>query len=358
MTPGTVAVIGGGIIGALVARRLLDRHPDAGVLLLDQDVVGGGASRRSAGLHFPRGASPRVRRMSAYSQDFYERLRTERPATPIYPVAMSVLSRAAPTELATVYARPVRRESTPAVLTACGAEVRVGRDISVWDVAGAQYADVHRLVQTLVTEVRPRGTVREGVRVTALDPGGRGAYGVGLSLSTGERLTVDRVVLAPGPWLSAPAWAALVAPLGVRVKKVVALHVDHRATGTDRALVFHDEDAFLLPLAYRGHWLFSYTSPDWDVDPDRVAAGLGAEDVERARACLGRYAPALAERCTSGRVFCDAYSPTGQPLVCPLDPERRVVFAGAANGSGYRLAPAIAAEAVQSFDPSGNGSSR
>jgi glycine/D-amino acid oxidase-like deaminating enzyme len=45
-------------------------------------------------------------------------------------------------------------------------------------------------------------------------------------------------------------------------------------------------------------------------------------------------------------VFCDAYSPSREPLVRTLDHDARIVFAGAANGSGYRLAPAIAAEAA------------
>jgi len=355
MDPGTVAVIGGGVIGSLAAREIVHRYPAGTVLLLDRDSVGCGASRRSAGLHFPRGASGRVRRMSAYSQEFYEKLRAGRPDSPIHPVGMWVLSQAGQDDVESIYTEPVRRDDSSAALDACGAEVRVPRDMSVWDVRGAQYADVYRLVQMLVTDLRPRVGVCEGVRVTALEPGSRG---VGISLGTGERLTVDRVVLAPGPWLGAPAWADLVAPTGVRVKKIVALHIDQRVAETDRAFVFHDEDAFLLPLAYRGHWLFSYTCHDWDVDPDQVGADLDAHDVERARECLGRYAPSLAPRCTSGRVFCDAYSVSGQPLVRRLDPDGRVVFAGAANGSGYRLAPAIAAEAVQMFDTSEKGSVR
>ncbi|MFE0379188.1 NAD(P)/FAD-dependent oxidoreductase [Streptomyces inhibens] len=353
MDLGTVAVIGGGIIGSLVARQIIHQHPAGTVLLLDRDSVGCGASRRSAGLHFPRGASERVRRMSGYSQEFYEKLKADRPTSPIYPVGMSVVSQAGQGDLERIYTEPVRRADSPIALDACGAEVRVPPHLSVWDVKGAQYADVHRLVQALVTDLRPRVGVREGVRVTALDPGGPG---VGISLSTGERLTVDRVVLAPGPWLNAPAWADLVAPIGARIKKIVALHIDQPADETDRALVFHDEDAFLLPLAYRGHWLFSYTCQDWDVDPDQVDADLVAHDVEQARACLSRYAPSLALRCTSGRVFCDAYSVSGQPLVRRLDPDGRVVFAGAANGSGYRLAPAIAAEAVQLLGTSVKGS--
>jgi glycine/D-amino acid oxidase-like deaminating enzyme len=52
----------------------------------------------------------------------------------------------------------------------------------------------------------------------------------------------------------------------------------------------------------------------------------------------------LAEHGNSGRVFCDAYSPDRQPVIRPLDAAGRIVFAGAAGGSGYRLAPAIASE--------------
>ena len=70
-------------------------------------------------------------------------------------------------------------------------------------------------------------------------------------------------------------------------------------------------------------------------------ANLGA-----ARDCLRQYSPSLAAACHSGRVFCDAYSPDGEPVVRALDESGRIVFAGAANGSGYRLAPAIAAQAT------------
>ncbi|MDX2934497.1 NAD(P)/FAD-dependent oxidoreductase [Streptomyces ipomoeae] len=353
MDLGTVAVIGGGIIGCLVARHIVHEHPASTVLLLDRDAVGCGASRRSAGLHFPRGADERVRRMSGYSQEFYEKLKADQPTVPIHPVGMSMVSRADREELERIYTEPIQRADAQAVPTVCGAPVRLPPGMSLWDIRGAHYADVHRLVQTLVTGLRPYVNVREGVRVTALEPS---AHGVRLSLGTGERLAVDRAVLAPGPWLAEPAWADPVAPLEARVKKIVALHIDHPVDESDRAVVFHDEDAFLLPLAHRGHWLFSYTCQDWDVDPDRVGAGLDAHDVEQARAFLSRYAPALASRCTAGRVFCDAYSVSRRPLLRRLDPAGRVVFAGAAGGSGYRLAPAIAAEAVRLFEPSVKGS--
>src|SRR5205823_1753658 len=117
-----------------------------------------------------------------------------------------------------------------------------------------------------------------------------------------------------------------------------------------RAVVFHDEDAFLLPLPDRGHWLFSYTCPEWDVDPDEPATGLLSRHLRQARACLRRYAPGLLPAGVSGRMFYDAYSGDGEPVVRPLDPTGRVVFVGAANGSGYRLAPAMVADAADLMD--------
>lgn len=349
-----VAVVGAGIVGCLVAREIVARAPEASVLLLDRDTVGTGASRRSAGLHCPRGATERVRQMTAYSQRYYAELKDAAPALPIHAVPMSVV--ASPANAARV--REIYLDSAeltpidPPMGRTGPPDLRLPEHAQVWDCRGAQYADVYTLVHDLIRELRARVTLREGVHVDTLRAVGHpgpGPDGVELALGTGETVTADRVVLAPGPWLAEPAWRELLAPLGARVKKIVALHVERVPTRTDRAVVFHDEDAFLLPLHASGHWLFSYTCTTWDVDPDDLAGGLSADDVDQARASLRRHAPAFAEHRVSGRVFCDAYSPTGEPQVRALG-GGRVVFAGAANGSGYRLAPAIAAQAADLLD--------
>lgn len=351
----------------MVAREITARIPDASVVLLDRDTVGTGASRRSAGLHCPRGSTERVRRMARYSQDYYGELKAGAPGLPIHEVPMSVVaSPASAPRLREVYldsAELTRTDHLPdrAPSGHPGGPgnpgdpahpghpgIRFPEDAEIWDCQGAQYADVYALVQELTRELRPRATLRECVRVDAVNTvghNGRDTGDVELRLGTGETLTAGRVVLAPGPWLAAPAWRGLVAPLGARVKKVVALHIEQVPDRGDRAVVFQDEDAFLLPLHALGHWLFSYTCTTWDVDPDEMVDGLSPHDVDEARGSLRRHAPELAERGVSGRVFCDAYSPTGEPEVRALE-DGRVVFAGAANGSGYRLAPAIAAEAA------------
>lgn len=341
----TVAVIGGGIVGSLIAREISVRSGQAEVTLIERDEVGGGASRRSAGLHLPRGATERVRRMSGESEDFYETLRRSQPQLPIYPLNMTVVAiRTGEARLREIYLDRAKLAQTgeaghPAVV--------LPRAATAWTGAGCQYADVRSLCQLIIRDLRPRIRVREGIRVIGVEPD---ADGVTLSLATGRKPRFDRVVLAPGPWVGAPPWRELTGPLGVRVKRIVALHVQGVPGADAAAVVFQDEDAFLLPMVHRGHWLFSYTCPEWDVDPDAPPDGLTAAHLTQAREVLDRYAPALSSHATAGRVFCDAYSPDREPVVRALDSAGRVVFAGAANGSGYRLAPAIASAVADLFD--------
>lgn len=352
MTQLDIAVVGGGIIGCLIAREIAARAPELSILVLEQDAVGSGASRRSAGLHFPRGATERVRRMSAYSQEVYRALAAADPALPIHPVPMSVVS--SDPGVAGVYLRLRRTDRLPGPLTGLpGPLAGLPDGAAVWEADGGQYADVGRLTELLARALRPGVSVREGVAVTAVAPGPAGYQ---LRLGTGESVTARAVVLAPGPWLAGwstrlGTWGTELAALELRVKEIVALHVERPPEPGDGVVVFHDEDAFLLPLHDRGHWLFSYTCQDWDVDPDTLHPGLSADNLAEAREALRRWSPELAVHATGGRVFCDAYAPDRQPVVRPLDADRRLVFAGAANGSGYRLAPAIAAETADLLLP-------
>ncbi|NJP65294.1 FAD-dependent oxidoreductase [Streptomyces spiramenti] len=333
-----LAVIGGGVVGALIAREAVAAFPDATVTVLERGLVGQGASGRSAGVHFPRGATERVRSMSQHSERAWAHLARELDL-PIRAVPATVVAAGDADAVAAAYLRLGEASSRPR-----GWAVPPGS--RAWDLAGCQYADVQGVAERVLAELRGHVTVLEGTEVTDLAVGG-GHHR--LTLAQGQRLLARRVVLAPGPWIAQPAWADLVAPLGLRVKKIVAAHLDEVPAPGDPLVVFHDEDAFLLPLHERRHHLFSYTCDRWDVAPDDADLVLAPSDLDDARAVLGRFAPGLTSRCTSGRVFCDAYSPGREPVVAELLPG--LVFAGAANGSGYRLAPAIAAETVAALHP-------
>jgi glycine/D-amino acid oxidase-like deaminating enzyme len=342
MTSVDIAVIGGGIVGAVVARAAAAEFPDAGIAVLERGLVGQGASGRSAGVHFPRGASERVRSMTGYSHHYWRAAAIELDL-PIRPLDATVVASVRTAGAVRTGYLDLGAETAAADPAAHGWTVPPGA--LAWTLPGCHYADVGAVAARILSALRGRVTVWEGSEVVAIEPTGGGAR---IVLGHGAELWVRSVVLCPGPWLPHPAWAELVAPLGLRIKKIVAAHVDS-APAADRPLaIFHDEDAFLLPVHHRGHLLFSYTCDTWDVHPDTVEAGLSPADLDGARAVLERYSPELAGRCRSGRVFCDAYSRQREPVVTELSPG--LVFAGAASGSGYRLAPAIAAEAVACLD--------
>jgi glycine/D-amino acid oxidase-like deaminating enzyme len=350
-----IVVVGAGVIGCLAAREIAARAPGTAVTVVDRDAVAAGASRRSAGLFLPRGGTERTRRMASYSHGYYADLRRSHSGLPIYPVGVTAvagpgdedevvgryLPLAAPEPAVTAPAGSVTLHGGPAGALTLPAGARA------WRIGGCHYCDVPQLTQELAALLRPRVTFAEGVAVTGLVPGGPDGDGsITVECGTGGRLTAAAVVLAPGPWLGAPGWRDLIAPLALRVKRIAALHIPVPPGPGDEVILFDSDDAFLLPLAHRGYWLFSYHCPEWDVDPDRLASGLTAAHLRQAQGLLRRYSPALASACAGGRTFCDAYSPGGEPVVAPLDAAGRVVFAGAAGGSGYRLGPAIAAEAA------------
>src|SRR4051812_22234967 len=159
-----VAVVGAGIVGLLAAREVLARAPGARVAVIDRDLAGAGASRRSAGLSVPFGATERLRAMAARSQEYYEKLRRDRPSLPIYPVELSVVvSRPARPRVLSTYLPDVGL--TPA-RGGAGA-IRFPDDAEALAVEGCQYADVYALCQALAADLRTVASLREGVSVTA-----------------------------------------------------------------------------------------------------------------------------------------------------------------------------------------------
>lgn len=341
-----IAIVGAGIAGCLIARELLAARPAARVVLIDRDLAGFGASDRSAGMQFPIGRTDRIRTWAVRSREYYRMLGERHPETRHHAIAAVAACR--PERAAELRAQCINPGELRHGLDALPGLAEARSDLATWALPGSHSADVGGLVRWLARSLRGRAAVVEGAAAEAVD---ESSNFVRITLSSGETLEVDRLVLAPGPWANAAPWRALTAELNIRIKKVVAFHIDHPVRPGAAAVLFQEEDAFLAPLVHRGHWLYSYTCRQWDYDPDKPAGGTSRADLDDARAVLGRYAREAARRIRGGRVFCDAYSPAREPIVSPVGQSGRIVFAGAANGSGYRLAPAMAAEAVALLGP-------
>lgn len=337
-----IAIVGAGIIGSVAAREIVASRPQAQVVLIDRDMAGLGASQRSAGVHFPIGRTGRIRSMAAFSEAYYARLAATAPHLPFHTLNLyAVVSQEkAPAVRGTFIAAGEVRTAPPE----CEGLLPWPNGFATWHVPGCHYADVGALVRFMAGQLRGQLTLLEGVAVEAVteQPGG-----IELVLGTGDTLQVEKAVLAPGPWITADGWRELIEPLGVRTKKIVALHLDHPIADDAAAALFPEEDAFIVPMPDRGHWLYSYTCPEWDVVPDELGTGISQRNLCEARDILRRYAPEATPTIRAGRVFCDAYSPTREPIVAAVGHTGNVIFAGAANGSGYRLAPGIATEVTR-----------
>lgn len=333
-------VVGGGIIGSVIARELIAKNNSLDVVMVERSLVGHGASLYSAGVHFPRGASPRVLAMSEFSQRYYEHLSSVMNV-PIYPLPMSLVCDSEhERDVHGRYSLNARLRPSQGVGSLCD-ELLIQPGQGIVSAQGCNYADVRGLTTALIADLRDKLVVEEGTEVVGLEKAGNHI----ITLGTGEKIAADKVILAPGPWVRESVWRNRLEPLRLRVKKIVAVHIDIVPRDNDELIVFHEDDAFLLPCHKRGHWLFSYTCNEWDVDPATMSRSMIGKDVDEAKSILAKYSNSLPDRIKGGRVFCDTYSENREPVISTLD-DADLIFAGGANGSGYRLAPAIAAAVI------------
>ena len=195
---------------------------------------------------------------------------------------------------------------------------------------------------------RPPGPLRRGSQGHRPDV----TDGTGVRLTLRHRASncaADQVVLAPGPWLAEPAWRDLVSP--ARPAGQEDRRDAPRAPADPGRRADHLRRRGRLPAA--GHPSRALAA---QLHPDRVGRrprrdppnGLSPGDVEAARATLRPLLPRAGRRLRLRPGVLRRLQPEPANRSSPtLDgTDGRVVFAGAANGSGYRLAPAIASEAV------------
>ncbi|RCG32262.1 FAD-binding oxidoreductase [Sphaerisporangium album] len=351
-----LVVVGAGVVGAMTGHLALEREPGLRVLTLDQGGVN--ATCLSAGLDVPTGRDARQRELAARSTALYRRLLTERPGLPVRSVGTFwLLARDRADRLRETMAGPDLVEAEVDALGGLFAGLRPSGGRILLRSEGSRHADVAGLARGLLDEQRGRRgcAVRHGERVVSVQPHGDGYLlaGEGRPLARGRK-----VIVATGPWALHGPFGARVRAAGLRVKKVAAFHVDLRAADDAPVLIFEDDDAFLLPQPESDRWLFSFTSKEWDGSPVTGSPALSGADHSEAVRVLRRYVPSLVEALSGGRAFYDGYTRDRLPLVEPVPEHPGVVLAVGGNGSGYRLAPAIAERALDLLTPQSPGSGR
>ncbi|MFG2000953.1 NAD(P)/FAD-dependent oxidoreductase [Spirillospora sp. NPDC048911] len=343
-----LAVVGGGVIGAFVVHEALRRHPDWRVVLLERAAIGAGATAWSAGVSFPLAATAEHRELVRAGRERYAALRDRaagpflRPVRMIYVMRGSGLGAFGGRVVGTTL-RPTTPDERERV-TGMMPDLRIDADEVMVTHDGEGFVVAARpLAEALVTEAAGHTEVQLGQRVDGVE-----ATGDGYRLRTehGE-WNARRVVMACGAWT--PPVDGLPDAPGARRKRIAALHARLPVSLDDPLVYFVDDDLFLVPLT-AGVALVSFYRNEWDTDPESCDGRPNADDLRQGRAALGRRSPVAAAAATGGRAFCDLYTDHRLPVVTtsPERPGLAVVRGG--SGSGVRLAPGLAAEALDALD--------
>lgn len=343
-----LVIVGAGIIGATTAYLAGQRQPDWRILLADRSLVAQGATQYSVGLYLDYGRTAAHRSLVVESAQFYRELKTDVPDLPIYDLPFyGVVSQARLSELLTLFTTDARSATADEfeALRRVYPDLRLAPDQVLLAASGAGYAMPAAIAAVLVQRFTSKAGKEcwEGTDVVGLD---KIEGGYALQISDGRVIDAARVVVATGPWMIDGLGHQAAQSFGLRVKKIVACHLDRCPGPRDPIVFFFDEDAFLLPSYERRQWLFSFTAQEWDVKPEISQLKINETDRSAARAILERYCPSLVEHYNGGRVFCDGYSADRLPVTAQLPELPDVVFAGGCSGSGYRLGPGIAKAAL------------
>jgi len=351
-----LAIVGGGVVGCFVAHQAMRARPDWRVLLLERSAVGAGATAWSAGASFPLAATARHRELVRESAVGYAALRDTTAGPFLRPVRMIYVIRRSGLDglrgrIVDAAPRPVtaaERRRVEEILP----DMRLEPDDEMVTHDGHGFMVHARMVaEALVTAVAGRVETQLGQQVTAVEPvGGRPGPGYRLVTAAGQ-WAARRVVLASGPW-TPPVVGPVPLPAlpGARRKRVAALYARLPVRVGDPLVYFLDDDLFILPLT-AGTALVSFYRDEWDTDPDAMDGRPSAEDLRLGTAALAGRSVRAAAAVTGGRAFCDLYTANRLPVVSS-DPDLPGLAAvRGCSGSGVRLAPALAAEALRAVLP-------
>jgi D-hydroxyproline dehydrogenase subunit beta len=345
-----LAIIGAGIVGAATAYQASTEHRDWRVVVLEKSMVGNGATRHSLALDLPFGRTPRQKWMAEESVSFFRELKAREPHFPVHQISFALVIQSQDIERLSVSFIDSRLHPADAQeqdqIEACYPGLFVPENYRILMGTNARYGIPQSAASNLIRSACAAGQVEcwEGTEIAEARHQKQRYL---LSAADGRTILARRVVVATGPWIVNGPWAELSRQQHIRTKKVAALQVDCCPRENTPVLYFVDEDAFLLPAREASRFWFSFTSTDWDCDPQSANLRVNANDRFLALSILNRYGLALAQHCNGARVFCDAYSPDRAPLVSAMSFAPDCVVAGAGSGSGFRLAPSIAATAIR-----------
>ncbi|MEO8109097.1 MAG: FAD-dependent oxidoreductase [Ginsengibacter sp.] len=344
-----LAIIGAGIIGTCVAWYARKHYPAWRIALVDKSEVGSGASFYSASLDIPFGHTPLRYKFSKRSRSLYAELRNELPELPIKDLNFyGVVNEDSACHVLQQFTEP-GASLCPEIIPSLLKEypfLNLSGHTTIISGLNASQALTNNVANILAKNFASTSNslIAEHIKVKDV------SYREGLyDIRTQDDIHFysTRIMQATGPWITENLGSNIRIKRSARIKKIVAFHILKQPEATDPLFYFFDDDAFLMPKYEEGYWLFSFKCDHWDVVPEKSKLSIDEADRIKAQNILKKYAPQFASLCLGGRVFCDAYTADGDPVVEEV--KENYIIAGAGAGSGYRLAPAIAEEVLKFF---------
>lgn len=347
-----LTIVGCGIVGAWVAWLAKERWPQRRILLVERSLAGHGTTLLSPGHLHPYGLNERQRQLSTQSLQFYDEFRRRFPAVPF--TDLPLLGIASCELIGEVEQRYVRQGfnvlSESAKNELCGKyKIQIDNEKCIHDGIQSSYSVPTKVVQALVEDFRRRVNceIWEGTEVLSI---ATESNAVSLGLADGRTCRASTVILAPGSFATDKRFNEFMHSEQLWLKKIVAMHINCRPSTEDPIIYFHDDDCYLMPRPDLGHWIFSFPAPVYRVPCGATSATsltITDKDREVALALLGRHFPHLVEHCNGGRVCCDGYTINQVPIAQSQEAKPRVIVAAGGSGLGFRLAPAIADNALR-----------
>lgn len=349
-----LAIVGGGIIGLWVARLACQHWPDARILLLEQTLIGNGASHYSLGMNYFYGDTPNKKQQVLQSKKLWEELFTSHPELAAFRTHHPFYFFASPEHAAEMCLRFVG--SSPVPLSAIKMQEFLQQypwflPISQQETPKLQgflhenafrvYPEIVSTMALLLQKKYPKFHVFEGIKLTDFACKKNSIH---LLTASEHVFKAKKTILALGPWIT-----GLLKIPKLRNKKIVSLHFSKPSRPNDPIIYLPEEPAFLLPDSKANRWILSIKSETWDSIPDTNQLTITENDREKGFSIIEKYCPQFKDCFQGGRVFCDVYSEgDAEPYVLSQDPA--VVVASAGSGVGLRLAPAIAWEALNKLN--------
>lgn len=331
-------VVGAGIVGITSAFEAVRCH-DVDVTLIDRTAPLAGISGRAGAGDLPLGWSPRHDDLMRRSWTWHRTVLGDGLWRSRY---LSIWYDLSPETRRMVLGGTTRVEGETAAL----AHVLGGPSWlpEAFDVSWSYRISPKILARRLLDEltVNPRFSFRTGDVQEVVDGAGGGVIA---EFDDGRRVRASAAIIAVGPWVNnrTNSWGLLAERAGVRTKRVYGFRA---RIDTERraALMFADADAgiFAMPVTRPDEIALSVKHDEWDVPP--TGAALPDSVLERGLDFIGNRTPFGAVRSVEPRVHVDTYGPGAVPLV--ESTAAGVVVVTGTHGSGVRLSPGLAEDAV------------